>query len=447
MQVQKESKKVVDYGLPRDFIKDFEEEKQADQSKNAHLLADLKMELDRYEKAVSGSIFIEQFQHTVTKSLAHKDTLMLAQRLSQLEQENKHKEEIARIREEQLKMMSQLMLLNAGREGGSGKSKASIQREQAHIMQNIQRLIEKPIIIQADASVELSVARESQSFNKSLPRKVGVFRKDSDDDIEEEIPSDARSGTGRDEDSIKESIEESRQSESKQLSSARRMLGSEQAIIRSSKELISESPYKTGSLFDRGSFGKYTSGKFKDLLLNEGTVMDGFLDEMEAAIAKRCTEEKRELSKQLQTKKISNKAYMQKQKDLERWVSSEKQEIKQKRAKVRDTCTEIGMYLKKIETDKKVMLGVISSASNTPRGKRSHSQLSESQESGSLAKAREQLRDIKDGRLGGEKPETRYLNKKRDFVRKLTKEKQEAIERGVKDKIKNYESDMIDELL
>jgi|TARA_B110000285_G_scaffold177422_1_gene199280 hypothetical protein len=36
----------------------------------------------------------------VQKSLAQKDVLMLGQRLSQLEQENKHKQEIADIREE-----------------------------------------------------------------------------------------------------------------------------------------------------------------------------------------------------------------------------------------------------------------------------------------------------------------------------------------------------------
>jgi|TARA_B110001450_G_C17646444_1_gene491416 hypothetical protein len=36
----------------------------------------------------------------VQKSLAQKDVLMLGQRLAQLEQENKHKQEIADIREE-----------------------------------------------------------------------------------------------------------------------------------------------------------------------------------------------------------------------------------------------------------------------------------------------------------------------------------------------------------
>jgi hypothetical protein len=43
----------------------------------------------------------------------------------------------------------------------------------------------------------------------------------------------------------------------------------------------------SSSVFDRGSYRKYTTNKFKDLLLNEGTMMEGFLDEMETAVAKR----------------------------------------------------------------------------------------------------------------------------------------------------------------
>jgi hypothetical protein len=57
------------------------------------------------------------------------------------------------------------------------------------------------------------------------------------------------------------------------------------------------------------------------------------------------------------------------------------------------------------------------------------------------------LRGVRDGHLGGEKPETKYLNKKRAYVRQLMKEKQEAVDRGVKDKMRNYESEMIDEML
>lgn len=157
-------------------------------------------------------------------------------------------------------MMSQLMLLNAsaGGAGGSAKQSSHIQKQQAEIMHNIQKLIDKPIILQTDGSIEMSAAKEelrSSMFKGTVDtRKVSEREKD-EDDIQDEIGSDLPPPSG-DEDSIKESIEESRQSD-KQLSSARRMLGSEQAIIRSSKDLISGKRSQSGSMFDRGSFGNY----------------------------------------------------------------------------------------------------------------------------------------------------------------------------------------------
>ena len=49
------------------------------------------------------------------------------------------------------------------------------------------------------------------------------------------------------------------------------------------------------SIFDKKSYRTHTTKKFKDLLLNEGTMMEGFLDELEAAVAKRSQEEKQQL--------------------------------------------------------------------------------------------------------------------------------------------------------
>ena len=167
---------------------------------------------------------------------------------------------------------------------------------------------------------------------------------------------------------------------------------------------------------------------------------------METAISKRCAQEKKQLQKQLKNKQITQKVFSSKQRDIEKWVSHEKHEIRQKRAKVQDTCGDIGAYLQKIEKDKKIMMDHIGSSTSTPR-KRSSSFVSESQDSLNIQKAKDQLRDIKDGRIGGQQPETKYINKKREYVRKLMKEKHSAIEKGVKDKIQNYESEMIDEML
>jgi hypothetical protein len=56
--------------------------------------------------------------------------MMLGQRLHQLEMENKHKQEIADIRAEQIRMMSQLMLLNAGGSNLDKKSSESLRLHQ-----------------------------------------------------------------------------------------------------------------------------------------------------------------------------------------------------------------------------------------------------------------------------------------------------------------------------
>jgi len=52
------------------IIRDFEESKGLGTNEHNKLLKGLTEELGRYEAAVSGSIFVEQFQHIVHKSLA-----------------------------------------------------------------------------------------------------------------------------------------------------------------------------------------------------------------------------------------------------------------------------------------------------------------------------------------------------------------------------------------
>ena len=64
-------------------------------------------------------------------------------------------------------------------------------------------------------------------------------------------------------------------------------------------------------------------------------------------------------------------------------MTAERNDIKQKRAKVKDTCADIGAHMKRMEKDKKMMLEAMNSANSTPR-KRSNSRLSDSNESESL---------------------------------------------------------------
>lgn len=99
-------------------------------------------EIKRYEAAVSGQIFAEQFQGIVNKSLAKKDMMMLGQRLSQLEDEARHKQEIADLRTEQVRMLSQLMLLSAGQQqmgpaAGPTRTNEEFVKQQQELMRNI----------------------------------------------------------------------------------------------------------------------------------------------------------------------------------------------------------------------------------------------------------------------------------------------------------------------
>ena len=64
-----------------------------------------------------------------------------------------------------------------------------------------------------------------------------------------------------------------------------------------------------------------------------------------------------------------------------------------------------------------------------------------------IRQLQDQLEDVRAGTIGGTKPETKYINKKRDFVRQLMIEKKDAIDKGVKDRMKDLESDMVDEMM
>lgn len=74
---------------------------------------------------------------------------MLGQRLSQLEMEAKHKQEIADMRAEQVRMLSQLMLLTAGQNmapaTGPTRTNQEFIKQQQELMRNIQAALEIPL--------------------------------------------------------------------------------------------------------------------------------------------------------------------------------------------------------------------------------------------------------------------------------------------------------------
>lgn len=68
--------------MSKQIIQDYEENKNVGSDAHKQIMKDLTEELNRYEAAVSGSIFVEQFKGIVEKNLAKKDIMMLGQRLS-----------------------------------------------------------------------------------------------------------------------------------------------------------------------------------------------------------------------------------------------------------------------------------------------------------------------------------------------------------------------------
>ena len=110
------------------------------------MLGDLLGELKEYERAHISTTVMERMEKVVVTSMAQKDQMIMAQRLAELEREKRHQEEINRIREEQVKMLTQMMLLGFGQ--GSGQVLNDTQRQEA--LDNVKRLVEKPITIKQE---------------------------------------------------------------------------------------------------------------------------------------------------------------------------------------------------------------------------------------------------------------------------------------------------------
>jgi len=127
-------------------------------------------------------------------------------------------------------------------------------------------------------------------------------------------------------------------------------------------------------------------------------------------------------------------------------VSAERREIKQKRSKFKDTCDEIATFITTIEKDKKVMM---SEMAHGYKASPSHSEASSrySQSSPRFNEMRKQMYDVKDRLAEGDKPNTRYINKKRDMIKDLMKRKQQAIEKGVSERLQDLEGDMVEDLM
>lgn len=212
-------------------------------------------ELNRYESANVSQIVVERMEKVITKSLAQKDQLLIAQRLHELEMEAKHQEEIARIREEQMKLMAQLLMA-----GGVNGPQSEQQRKD--MMDNIQKIIEKPIVKPSsqpssvplnnnssdsyqDNSKDSGKLKHSTSYAGSIKDsiKLDIIEESGLDrgrsEIDEEIPDEVESKDLTSSDEIKESVHPkelnqdssgSQIQEESHLAKVRKVIGSEKDI-------------------------------------------------------------------------------------------------------------------------------------------------------------------------------------------------------------------------
>ena len=117
-----------------DQLKLAEEQNQKTMERN-RMIGDLMHEMKEFEKASMSTVMVDRLEKILVSSLAQKDQIIMAQRLAQLEAEKQQKEEINKIREEQIKLMSQLMLL--GPVGSPAQSSAVSEQYRRELLESI----------------------------------------------------------------------------------------------------------------------------------------------------------------------------------------------------------------------------------------------------------------------------------------------------------------------
>ena len=101
------------------------------------MIGSLMNEMKEYEKATMSEALVDRLEKIMVSSMAQKDQIIMAQRLSELEAEKCHKEEINKIREEQIKLMSQLMLLGSAAGGVPAHDSEISMRQREELLASI----------------------------------------------------------------------------------------------------------------------------------------------------------------------------------------------------------------------------------------------------------------------------------------------------------------------
>jgi hypothetical protein len=79
--------------------------------RHKNVLHEVMQEMRAFEAANINQNMMDRMEKIFISSLAQKDQIIMAQSLAEMQRELRHKEEINRIREDQIKLMTQLLLL------------------------------------------------------------------------------------------------------------------------------------------------------------------------------------------------------------------------------------------------------------------------------------------------------------------------------------------------
>lgn len=91
-----------------------QEHRESSEIKHKNIMAELLTEMKSYEASAITANMMDRMDKIVISSLAQKDQVIMAQSLAELQREIRHKEEINQIREEQIRLMTQLMMMGGG---------------------------------------------------------------------------------------------------------------------------------------------------------------------------------------------------------------------------------------------------------------------------------------------------------------------------------------------
>eukprot|EP00347_Sterkiella_histriomuscorum_P003387 403364494 len=504
LNVQKQEKPLTEHQIQ---MAEFEKKMKMDEDKRKNYVNEMLQEMKRYEEASVSTVVVERMEKIINQSLAQKDKLLMGQRLHELELEKQHKDEINKIREEQIRLLSQLVLL--GPNGASGV--AQTDEERKVILENIQKIIDKPIVIQhqqaaqhqqyqvvdqdskkkPQITVDSSSEREDYDSDyieesKGLSSKAKLSR-GLDDDDNDSIMESIQAGADNDFDEIEEDIEEASQQQksnddieesihiegkklkeekrnkdklqrqNNELQKMRYALGSEEALRKNSKNALKkskgDSDLKGSGIFEKHSFQDFTNQKFKQFLFDQDALND-VMKEFEKAIEEKRTEKEERIKKKLIKKEISPRTFKKKNSDIERWITQERKDFIKKQQKFMQSIGEMGSFINKLDLDKKSMIQQIGSP--RPHSSRSNiisqsshdlSDINESSdESLRVRQARDQLQKLTVD-LGKDDPESKAIAKKKKAAQKLIAEKEKAIEEGLKNKLKEIEGQQASKML